>query len=156
VFRGQFQSGGVAPHPVLALTARPYIRIEIMFGRERILVPFMIDTGADFTIIQPRVASQVLQAKDRHAQASDPDIVHMFGIGKGTVPTRVRTVGLLLSDDDGERYWFTHPVLLVDSAGTATESTHRTLPSLLGRDVLRRFDLNLSYNPPSITLTLND
>ena len=29
------------------------------------------------------------------------------------------------------------------------------LPSLLGRDVLQHFDLHLSYDPPTVSLTLN-
>ena len=116
----------------------------------------MIDAGADFTVIQPSVATQVLRSESERLPTIESDIVHVFGVGQGSVRTRVHTLGLSLRDDLGQRFWFTSPVLLVDALDAGNGSTKWDLPSLLGRDVLRRFDFHLSYDPPSVTLTLND
>lgn len=142
-------------HPGLPIVPKPHMRVELLFDRERLVVPFLIDTGADFTIVQPSVAALMLRAENQRSPVTASDIVHVTGVGRGNVRTRVRTVGLSLRDDSGQRYWFTDQVLLVDPINVGTHSAVWTLPSLLGRDVLQHFDLHLSYDPPSVSLTLN-
>ncbi len=55
-------------------------------------------------------------------------------------------------DDNSQSYWFAQSILFADHRASRSWG----VPSVLGRDVLQRFDLNLSYDPPSITLALND
>ena len=155
VFPGQFQSRRIAPHPDLITTTKPYVQVELLIGRERLAVPFMIDTGADFTIVQPRIAAHVLRADARRSRRRGSDIVHISGVGQGSVRTRVRTVGVSLRDVSNEPYWFTHSVLLAEPVDPGPMSATWILPSLLGRDILQRFNLNLSYDPPSVSLILN-
>ena len=155
VFPGQLRSWGVTPHPSLQLLPKPQVQVELLFGRDRLAVPFMIDTGADFTIVQPRTAARVLRSQDQHVPTAS-DVVQIYGVGQGTVRTRVRTLGLSLTDNTGQQHWFSSPVLLVEPSDSDPESSMWRLPSLLGRDVLQHFDLYLSYDPPTVSLTLND
>lgn len=155
VFSGYFQRWGVRPHPRLPTVPKPHIRGELLFGRQRISVSFMIDTGADFTIVAPSVAAYVLQGEPDHPPITNSDRVDICGVGRGAVRTRIRSLGLSLVDDSNQSYWSTFSVLLVDPGDATSKSVAWNLPSLLGRDVLRRFDLNLSYEPPSVSLTLS-
>ena len=78
------------------------------------------------------------------------DIVPISGIGSTVEQTIVRTVGMLLVDDQGNKLWFSQSILFADPSAPPWR-----IPSVLGRDVLRRFHLDLSYDPPSVSLTLN-
>ena len=134
---------------------KPYIDAELLIGRERIVTPFMIDTGADITIVQPRIAAQVLSSQTDQSP-TQVDVVQIFGVGRGGVRTWARTLGISLEDDEGQEHWFSSTVLLVDPNLQGSESAEWNLPSLLGRDVLSRFDFVLSYDPPTVSLTLTD
>ena len=135
------------------VTARPRIDVIVTFGGNRLQLPFLIDTGADLTLIQPDHARQLLSGVDQDRQTSTPsDQFTISGIGSSAEQTTVRRVGLHFTDDVGRGYWFAQTILF---ANPASERSW-VVPSLLGRDVLSRFDLNLSYDPPSVTLALND
>ena len=125
--------------------------MEVSFGRGKAQLPFLIDTGADFTIIQPEHARRLDRISgQQHLETLSSDIVPISGIGSTVEQTIVRTVGMLLVDDEGEKLWFSQAILFADPSAPPWK-----IPSVLGRDVLRRFDLSLSYDPPSVSLTLH-
>ncbi len=152
LFLGYLRGFRGSIHPNLEMTSRPHINVVVSFGQGRLRLPFLVDTGADFTILRPQDATrlwhlsrQVAPVRDTHAELS------ISGIGSNAERTTVRRVGLRFVDADGEAYWFAHSILFADHPSSRSWS----VPSVLGRDVLRRFDLNLSYDPPSVSLTLN-
>jgi hypothetical protein len=151
-FPGYLREVRARVHPDLVVTSRPRINVVVSFGRGRLRVPFLIDTGADFTILQPDDARQLLRLSQQgSAEPGGSDALTISGIGSSMEPTTVHRVGLRFIDDHSEAYWFPQSILFADHPS----SRRWNVPSVLGRDVLRRFDLNLSYDPPSVSLTLN-
>lgn len=158
VFRGTF-GPQVHSDPVLRLasTRRPLIKIFILIGRERFTRYFLIDTGADFTIIQPELAHPLLRAAGQDSPGGgEHNVITLNGVGPAPLRCLVQPAGLSLVDETGREFAFSSPVLIpqTDDHPESGQSS-RVVPSLLGRDVLRRFDFQLSYDPPSVTLTLN-
>ena len=97
-----------------------------------------------------------MAAPDRDLQATRAqDVIVVTGIGNARVRTTVRRVGLLVRDELGEAYWFPQSILFADLGNGQAREPTRNVPSILGRDILQRFHLNLSYDPPSVSLTLN-
>ena len=83
-----------------------------------------------------------------------PGVVAVRGFGEGDGAALVSPMELWLRDTDGIEF----PVLLNvaitrPSPAEPGQGGNWTMPSLLGRDILERFDLALSYNPPTVTLT---
>lgn len=116
-------------------------------------MPFLVDTGADFTVLQPDDSRQLLRlSQQRTPTPAASSAVTISGIGSGVERASVRRVGLRFIDDNSQSYWFAQSILFADHRASRSWG----VPSVLGRDVLQRFDLNLSYDPPSITLALND
>lgn len=151
-FPGFFHEVRARFHSGLVVTSRPQTNVVVSFGRGRLRVPFLIDTGADFTILQPDDARQLL----RLGQQGSPEpggsgALTISGIGSSVERTTVRRVGLRFVDTNGEAYWFAQSILFADHPS----SSRWNVPSVLGRDILQRFHLNLSYDPPSVSLTLN-
>lgn len=81
----------------------------------------------------------------------------MNGVGPTPLRCQIQPAGLSMVDDAGEELIFSSPVLIPQpDARQGSGRRSGVVPSLLGRDVLQRFDLNLSDDPPSVTLALND
>ena len=151
-FPGFFRGLGATSHPDLMVTSRPRIDVGVFLGKSRLRVPFLIDTGADLTILQPSHAGRVLRASGQPLPPTKPiDHLSISGIGSSAELAVVRRVGLLFVDDESDGYWFSQSILFADD----TSGQPWRVPSILGRDVLQRFELNLSYDPPSVSLTLN-
>ena len=118
----------------------------------------MIDTGADYTIVQRRLAVPLLQAAgvELNADSALGRIALNGDLGPTPLTCLVQPAGLSLVDEDGDEYVFFSPILVPQPTHLESGREAARVPSLLGRDVLRRFDLNLSYNPPSVSLTLKE
>ena len=158
VFRGEFGPQVHADADLrLIPTGRPLIRVFILIGRERFTRLFLIDTGADYTIVQRDLARSLLRAAGQETRSDgERNLITMNGIGPTPLPCLVQPAGLSLVDEAGDEFVFSSSIL-IPHLSTGSESGRATgvVPSLLGRDVLQRFELNLSYDPPSVSLTLN-
>ena len=120
------------------------IRIRVSLDNRSEPVPFLIDTGTDATVLHPHDAHRILG--DRLQQIDfqrDPRHFAGFGVG-GAVDRVVRDATLTLRSEDRRFYPIEMPILIARPA-PAEPGDHGNwrLPSLLGRDFLRRFRLEL-------------
>lgn len=118
----------------------------------------MIDTGADYTLVQPDAALPLLSAAgiDLSPENSIDDIV-LSGVGPAPLVCAVQPAGLSFIDELGDEFVITVAILIPrPSSANRPMANQARVPSLLGRDVLSRFDLYLSYDPPNVALSLND
>jgi hypothetical protein len=139
--------GYLVPVRIPGVPARPYVDAGVLIqaATTPLAIRFLIDTGADDTLLHPsdveQFAGPVLDAPfDEH-----PERQLIGGVGGGTyiVPVSAR---LFFRDEVGAyhlrqdcRVWVAQPT-----------ATNRRLPSLLGRDLLQFFRLTLDYDatPP--------
>lgn len=130
------------------------VNLVVAFGQRREQVPFMIDTGADFTIVAPRRTRALFGSEFDYNSVLSSRRLPIAGVGPGTVDTIIQRVGVLMTDDDGALFRFPQAMLFAVPGRGPAERWR--VPSVLGRDVLRRFELRLSYDPPTVSLILND
>ena len=143
--RGNIASPSLAPY----LLAR--------FGPEPTepAIEVLIDTGADWTALGPRDALTLLgraylEIDWQRARGR----IEIAGIGQRDTTAVISPMQLWLRDIGGTYFAVTLQVAICEPF-PSTPGLHGNwqLPSLLGRDILSHFDLALSYNPPSVTLT---
>lgn len=129
----------------------PFVIASVGDVSLRLRARFMIDTGADFSVIAP-LDTLRLFGRDIDFSGTTSDFV-IAGIG-GVETRFVRMpIQLNFSADDGQQLTKTYDMAVLEpSPERAGEPGGWVMPSLLGRDVLQHFDLRLSYHPPSIVL----
>ena len=133
-----------------AASPEPVIRARVAVTPELFAeVTFLIDTGADRTMLSPRDTANILPDPNALDWENDPTLGAMQGVGEGVcrIITRQRLIGF--RDDQ------TGPVLTAVSFGLVEPTdSNRQLPSLLGRDVLENFRLTVSTRESQVTLEL--
>ena len=153
-FSGDFWRGQ-ATRSALMDVVRPTIESDLTVLGRRGQVRWLIDTGSPYTILHPEDALRLLGNEldsldfDAHPQRHD-----VSGVGRGPARTIIVPASLTFEDDEDEPETLTMPILIAEPIPPyrAHQGNWR-VPSLLGCDVLRYFDLELSLNPPSVTLT---
>ncbi len=114
-----------------------------------------IDTGSPYTILHPNDSDILLGQALRDLDfAGHRQRFALGGVGQGTTNAIIAPATLTFADEQGQRETIRLPILIAEP--TPSYRSHEgnwRLPSLLGCDVLRYFDLTLSYHPPSVTLT---
>ena len=107
-------------------------------------VRFLIDTGADATVLHPRDAYRLL-GDELHRIDFGRDPYHIAGLGVGGGAERVvRDATLTLRSVDGETYPMEMPILIArPTPAEPGDHGNWRLPSLLGRDFLRHFRFEL-------------
>lgn len=142
-------------HPALSDVLRPVVNVSVRIGDSGARFELQIDTGADYTVLQPTEASIILgEAYDRIDFNSDPARFDLYGISGAGTPFVIRTATLTFLDEVGAEIAFELPVLIAaPSTPLPTTDSNWEAPSLLGQDALRRFDLQLSYPSRSVSLT---
>lgn len=123
------------------------IQVEIL-GRVA-QVQFEIDTGAAVTVLSDGDASRLLGVEHRlldfHADAQRIGLQGLAGLTAGNM----LEARLTLSTDEGQLR-LVQPIVIPPPTDRIAP---RSLPSLLGRDVLRHFRFELSYgDAPSVLL----
>ena len=122
---------------------RPYIDLDVDFHAPlngRIRISFVVDTGADRTLLSAHVARDLERRFNfdiRSLRLDSP----LGGIG-GQVDTR--SLDVTLSQD---RFWIAMPVSVIDAFPGPN-----TAPSLLGRDMLDYFALFIERRTHSVFL----
>ena len=112
----------------------PYIDLDVDFPapiNARIRVSFVVDTGADRTLLSAQVTQELERRFDFDIRSLEPDI-SIGGVG-GLVDTR--RIDATLSQG---RHWLNAPILIIDAVPGPN-----TVTSLLGRDFIDDYALFL-------------
>ena len=120
------------------------ILIWVSLGGQSVDVRFLIDTGTDATVLHPPDAKRIL-SNDLHQIDFDHDPHRTTGEGVGGAVDRVaRDATLSLRSEDRRFYPIEMPILIArPTPAEPGDHGNWRLPSLLGRDFLRRFRLEL-------------
>ena len=128
----------------------PFLTGDAIYGDNHQEVHFMIDTGADITVLSPEDAEDLF-GETAHSRLGDlfPDNrVFLAGVGQGEAVEVPMTLAFRVPNEPP--IVFRHFVLVMAPPQSATMSP---LPSLLGRDILNRFVLLLNPAIESVELT---
>ena len=142
-FHGEVRETRALPHSIVSGGA-PLMWVELaLSGRSRDIV-FLIDTGADATVLHPTDAYAIL-GDGLHRIDFNHDPRRIPGLGVGDAVDRVvRDATLALQGEDRRLHPIDMPILIARPI-PAEPGDHGNwrLPSLLGRDFLRHFRLEL-------------
>ena len=122
---------------------RPYIDLDVDFPapiNARLKVSFVVDTGADRTLLSAQVAQDLERRFNFDIRSLEPDI-SIAGVG-GLVDTR--RIEATLSQG---RHWIETPVLIIDAVPGPN-----TVTSLLGRDFIDDYALFLERRNERVLL----
>ena len=142
-FRVTVRESRTLPHSIVS-GGEALIEILVSIEGMQGTVRFLIDTGADVTVLSPADSLRVLR-DDAFAIdfAGDPRSLRLMGIGGGSHHV-VRDAVLTLYSTEGERRSLAMPILIAEPAPPRlAEPGPPQPPSVLGRDFLRRFHLEL-------------
>ena len=142
-FRVTVRESRTLPHAIVS-GGEALIEVLVATDGRQGTIPFMIDTGADVTVLSPADSLRVLR-DDAFAIdfINDPRILHIMGIGGGARHV-VRDAVLTLYSTEGERHSIAMPILIAEPAPPRlAELGPPQPPSVLGRDFLRHFHLEL-------------
>ena len=147
-FHGSVNDPQVFPHSVISGGAA-FINVIVSIDGRWDEVQFLIDTGADATILSSLDSWFVMGDRLLSVDfARDPRSVRSRGVG-GDAQAIIRDATLTLRSTDGDLYPVDMPVLIAEpDPAIRTAPPAPLLPSLLGRDFLRRFHLNLACGDP--------
>lgn len=120
-----------------------------------IIVRFLIDTGADLTLLSPHDARATLgrEVYDAIDFDASPHRVGLVGVGSGGAAVAA-TIPLLYVRDDGSELLLQQRLLVAQELHAANGSLAvAQAPSLLGRDFLNHFEVLLSAVHNTVELT---
>lgn len=125
-------------------------------------IDFLIDTGAEQTTLYPNDAHEVLGAAFEAIDFDDdPNSVVVLSAGGEELVAVRANLSLTLYDDVDAPEQISNTLLIArpdppDLSDPDAGRGNWDTPSLLGRDLLLRFDLHLSYRQQTVHLTLPD
>ena len=159
---GIFQDTSPAEPNEPAHTSRPFVPFEVNMSlgrddqRATTEALFLVDTGADATLLAPVDAYELLGAALFEIDFDDEAEVRWLAGISGYARSITRSAILSTVSDDGEFIGLFAPICIaepVPRVPTQENPGNWGTHSLLGRDILRYFEIHLDYFPdPVITL----
>ena len=142
-FHGFVHPASSLPHSIVSGGA-PLILARVSLGGRTVDVRFLIDTGTDATVLHPTDADRLLDDDLRRIDF-DRDLFRVAGFGVGGGADRVaRDAVLTLNAVNDDLYRIEMPILIARPVPWEPgDHGNWRLPSLLGRDFLRHFRLEL-------------
>ena len=142
-FHGFVHPTSSLPHSIVSGGA-PMILARVSLGSQAMDVRFLIDTGTDATVLHPTDAQRILD-DDWYRIDFDRDPRRTGGEGVGGAVERVaRDATLALQSEDRRLHPIAMPILIARPTPVEPgDHGNWRLPSLLGRDFLRHFRLEL-------------
>ena len=137
-----------------ALTDRPFVELNVSYRsaqseRDHNIL-FLVDTGADGTVLEPTDAYALL-GDEFFGIDFDRDPYMRYSVGIGGYARRVVRVAVLSAIAiEGDYIGMVQNISIAEPTPrvpTREESGNWSAPSLLGRDVLRYFEIHLDYYP---------
>jgi hypothetical protein len=124
---------------------RATLRLPIFPDSNADTVIFLVDTGADMTVVHPDDADRLLGTEDRWQIIRAHEVIQPGGAGAGSPHYRVPAILYLLHDDQQiDTFEFTVVIAEPTAANRGSES-------LLGRDILAHYTSRMD-GVESITL----
>ena len=147
-FHGEFRALG-AGAPGVESVAAPTIVIQVELLGRSAAVDFDIDTGSTVTVLSESDASRLLGVEHRLLQfRADTQRIGLRGLA-GLTSGTVLEARLTLGSEESQ-YSLSQQIVIPPPADRIAP---QPFPSLLGRDVLRHFRLELTYGEtPSVLL----
>ena len=142
-FHGEVRDARALPHSIVS-GGVPLIWVEVALGGHSRDIAFLIDTGADATVLHPTDAYRLLRG-DLRTIDFDHALRRVPGLGVGGAVDRiVRDATLTLRSEDRRLHPIEMPILVARPIPSEPgDHGNWRLPSLLGRDFLRQFRLEL-------------
>lgn len=142
-FHGEVRDARALPHSIVSGGA-PLIAVQVTLNDRSEEITFLIDTSADATVLHPVDAYPILGDDLRTIDFDrDPRRVPGLGVG-GAVDRVVRDATLTLRSEDRRLHPIEMPILVARPIPSEPgDHGNWRLPSLLGRDFLRHFHLEL-------------
>ncbi len=131
----------------IVLAGRPMQYVTVGLQDRSWKIPFMLDTGADVTILQPRDAHHVLGAHLFEIDFADSETsLNISGVGVGGTRCSIRTARYSFRTDRGRHYQIDAPILIAEPIPlqVSNEGNWNKI-STLGRDILHRVSFRLDY-----------
>ena len=128
---------------------RAFADITVSRGEREWLGVFLVDTGADFTMIGTMGAIELMR-DDYFLLDFDRDAsrISIGGIG-GSLRCVVRDFDLSVRTEDGAGLDLRAPIMIPELVEPSAGAPPRLLPSLLGRDLLGGGALTLVFRLPA-------
>jgi len=126
----------------------PFLRGRVVHGASAVELDFLIDTGAEVTVLSPVDAANLFGDQAHRLLSRLYPTAQIAGIGHGEAVEVPLT--LVFRDPDEGPLYIRQPTLVMQPQTAAIGP----LPSLLGRDVINRFALLL--NPATETVEFTE
>lgn len=126
----------MVPTGFAGVPARPFIEVRLhVQGSTPTAIPFLIDTGADRSVLHPADASQLGMAP-WEIDFSGAAPISGIGGGMRIMPITARAIFRAATDQDPRYVWMDSTIYLAEPSDENWD-----MPSLLGRDLLQPFRL---------------
>lgn len=127
---------------------RAFAHALVSVGPHEWFTRFLIDTGADFTLLSASAAEDLLGDDYRAIDYERDPLAVMVGGISGLLRCVAREADLTFRTEDGEDLEVRAPILIAEGLHRLGGSHRPEMHSLLGRDLLGRGELRLAWRLP--------
>ena len=119
-------------------------------------IPFLIDTGADQSLLSPQHAALVYGEQEYREICRSPRHIGVSGVGSDASAIALPLYLMLFAESNEVILLHRETLIAIDPRYRPSTATNLDMPSLLGRDVLNQFTLTVSLPRGLIELLEED